>query len=61
MKKTGGFWFGVALILSILFCIWCFEYADNFRGYNSTGGEVFMLALPLMIVQNKLKMVGQNK
>lgn len=61
MKKTGGFWFGVALTLSILFCIWCFEYADSFRGYNSTGGEVFMLALPLMIVQNKLKMVGQNK
>ena len=59
MKKTSGFfWFGVALTLSILAVVYCFEYADATRGYNSTGGEVFTIALPLIPVWNKLKTMG---
>ena len=60
MKKLNNFWFGVILTLSILFVMWCFDYADNFRGYNSTGGEVFMIALPLWIVWKKISDMGQK-
>ena len=58
MKK--GFWFGVILTLSILAVVWCFEYADATRGYNSTGGEVFTIALPLYIVWKKLTTMGRQ-
>ena len=58
MKK--GFWFGVVLTFSIIATIWCFEYADTVRGYNSTGGEVFLIALPLWIVWKKFKAMGQK-
>ena len=60
MKKLNNFWFGVILILSILVVMWCFDYADNFRGYNSTGGEVFMIALPLYVVWMKISDMGQK-
>ena len=60
MKKTNDFWFGFVLTLSILFCVFCFEYADNFRGYNSIGGEVFMIALPLTIVFNKINKLQEK-
>ena len=60
MKNLNNFWFGVILTLSILAVIWCFDYADNWRGYNSTGGEVFMIALPLYIVWKKLTTMGQE-
>lgn len=60
MKKLNDFWFGFLLALSIVAVVWCFEYADSFRGYNSTGGEVFMMALPMLITQWKLKSVEQN-
>ena len=58
MKKN--FWFGVILTLSILAVIWCFDYADTVRSYNSIGGEVFMIALPLWIVWKKFKAMGQK-
>ena len=48
------FLFGIVLTASILFVIWCFDYADATRGYNATGGEVFILALPLMIAFQKI-------
>lgn len=60
MKRLNNLWFGVILTLSILAVIWCFNYADNFRGYNSTGGEVFMIALPLTLVWFKLRAMGQK-
>ena len=58
MKK--GFWFGVALTLSILAVVWCFEYADATRGYDAIGGEVFTLALPLILVWKKMSTMGQK-
>lgn len=60
MKKTSYFWFGVWLTASIALTIWCFEYADATRGYNSIGGEVFMIALPLMIVFNKINKLQEK-
>ena len=60
MKKLNIFWFGFALTLSILAVKWCFEYADSVRGYNSTGGEVFMIALPLYVVWKKISDMGRK-
>ena len=60
MKNLNNFWFGIILTLSILAVIWCFDYADNWRGYNSTGGEVFTIARPLTLVWFKLRAMGQK-
>jgi hypothetical protein len=60
MKKLNNFWFGAMLTLSIVFVVWCFGYADEVRGFNSTGTEVFTLALPLLIVWKKFKAMGQK-
>ena len=60
MKLFNNFWFGAILTLSIFMVIWCFDYADSFRSYNSTGGEVFMIALPLTLVWLKLREMGQK-
>ena len=60
MKKLNNFWLGVILTLSILFVVYCFEHADITRGYEATGGEVFMLALPLTIVWLKLRKAEQK-
>ena len=60
MKKINIFWFGFALTLSILAVVWCFEYADGVRGYNSTGGEVFTIALPLYVVWKKISDMGRK-
>ena len=60
MKKLNNFWFGAILTLSIVFVVSCFSYADEVRGFNSTGTEVFMIALPLWIVWRKFKAMGQK-
>ena len=60
MKKLNNFWFGVSLTLSILAVVWCFDYADSLRGYNSMGSEVFMIALPLTLVWLKLRDMGRK-
>ena len=60
MKKSNIFGFGVALTLAILAVVYCFEYADAVRGYNSIGGEVFTIALPLYVVWMKISDMGQK-
>ena len=54
------FWFGAFLTIAILLVVRCFEYADAVRGYNGTGGEVFMIALPLYIVWKKISEMGRK-
>lgn len=58
MKNNCIFW--VSLILSLVAVVVCFRTADSVRGYNAIGGEVFMLALPLMIVKEKVSALGQE-
>ena len=58
--KLDGFWFGVTLTISILFVVYCFQYANDFREVNSVGSEVFMIVLPLWIVWRKLQTMGQK-
>ena len=60
MDMNKDFWFGFALTLAILFVVLCFEYADGFRGFNSSGSEVFTIALPLWIVWKKMSAMGQK-
>ena len=40
-----------ALLLALSICVIpvAYEYADKERGYNSTGGEFFLLVLPFGI------------
>ena len=46
--------FSIVLCLSIWAVVWSFEYADKARGYDATGGEVFMIVLPLGIITQEL-------
>jgi hypothetical protein len=55
-----NFWFGVAFTFSICLTIYVFQYAYAVRGYNAIGSEVFMLALPLMIVFNKINKLQEK-
>ena len=54
MKKW--FWIGL-LTASVLFVGICFKEAYLYRGYNSVGGEVFTVALPLLIARQMLAAV----
>ena len=49
MKKSTFFIFGCLLSITILIVPFVFEMADACRGFDATGAEVFMLALPLGI------------
>lgn len=48
--KLNRFYFGLLMGLCPWVISWAFEYADNFRGYNSLGGEMFTLLLPIFVV-----------
>lgn len=56
-----NFIFGFALACSLFVVVWAFNYADVERGYNSTGSEVFTIALPFLIVTLKMWTVEQTK
>ena len=43
------------LFISLALCVICFVTARHIRGYNALGGEVFIIALPLMIITKLLK------
>ena len=57
MKK---FAFYVLLSLSLLVVCCAFDYADAVRGYNATGGEVFTIILPLMVIWSKMETMSHN-
>ena len=48
--RLNKFWFGFLLSSSIWMTIITYKYADSFRGYNATGGEFFLLLIPVLIV-----------
>ena len=56
MKRLNGFWFGFLLSTCISVACFSFYYADIQRGYNATGGEVFMIALPLCMLLKRKKL-----
>lgn len=59
--KLNRFLFGFLLGLTPLIIQKAFMLADLERGFNATGGEVFTIALPLLIVQWRLWTVEQNR
>lgn len=59
--KLNRFWFGFLLGLMPFIIQNAFMLADLERGFNATGGEVFMIALPLLIFKWRLWTVEQNK
>lgn len=58
--KCNNFLFGVLFTISIILVAKSFQYATAFRvgqgiSGDSIGGEVFTIALPLLLVWQKLK------
>lgn len=49
--KINKFWFGFLLAFSIMLIPLAFLYADTQRVCNSIGGEVFMVALPFLVLK----------
>lgn len=61
MKKSTYFVLGCLFTLSIGLMIWAFDVADMWRGYNGTGGEVFTIALPLILVWKIISTAEQTE
>ena len=61
MKKSVYFVFGSLFTISMFLTIWAFEVADLWRGYNGLGGEVFTVALPLILVWKMVSIAEQNE
>ena len=60
MNKLNNMWFGALFTLSLLFVGWCFQNAALERGEAKIGGEVFTIALPLMLVWLKSRATEQK-
>ena len=50
MKKLNNIWFSILMAFSFLVAFSSFYLADIERGYDSLGGEVFTLSLPILIL-----------
>lgn len=50
MKKLRDFWFLSLIVASFAVVAVSFHAADIQRGYDSFGGEVFTLSLPILIL-----------
>ncbi len=59
--KINKFEFVVLMILSLIIVHNTFILADMERGFNATGGEVFSIALPMLIIYWRLKTVQKQK
>lgn len=57
MKGLRDFWFIVALIFSIFIVCCCFVYANADRDSGKLGGEVFMIALPIILVRMQFRAI----
>ena len=49
--KINRFWFAVFLTVSIFVIAAVFALGDLERGYDALGGEVFVLALPFLVIR----------
>jgi hypothetical protein len=59
--RLSKFWYGFFLATSLFVVVWSFVAANSFRGNGYVGGEVFMVALPLMVIQWRDWTVEQEK
>jgi F0F1-type ATP synthase assembly protein I len=51
MKNMSNRAYLITLALSIVLVVFCFLCADWHRGYDGLGGEVFMIALPFVLIR----------
>ena len=49
--KINRFWFAIFLTVSIFVIAAVFALGDLERGYDALGGEVFVLALPFLVIR----------
>jgi hypothetical protein len=61
MVKLNNFWFGFLLALSISVSVFSFILADELREIPATGGEVFTIALPFLILKWRMWTIEQGK
>lgn len=62
MKRFNNFTFGVVITLAIILCCKCYQIAQVDRvAENVIGSEVFTLALPLLLIRQKLKVEQRAK
>ena len=61
MRKSTYFILGFLFAFSLGLVIWAFEFADMWRGYNGTGGEVFTIALPLIFAWKIVSIAEQTE
>lgn len=60
--KLNDFGFGVLVTVSIFICCLCFSFATSDRNADiAIGGEIFTIALPLLIIRWKMWTVEQEK
>lgn len=59
--KLNNIWFGFILALAMLWVGRSFATAYASRGYLAIGGEVFTIALPMLIVHLKLRSVERER
>lgn len=49
--KINEFWFNILMVVAIAVCCGCFKYTAITRTTDSIGSEVFVIALPLLIMK----------
>lgn len=59
--KLNRFEFVILFVLSLIVVQNQFILADMERGFNATGGEVFILALPMTLIYFRLQTVKKSK
>lgn len=59
--KASNFWFGFSLGATIMLIPFMFYVAQTTRGYAAIGGEVFTIALPVIILWLRAEQVKHVK
>lgn len=59
--KLSKFLFGLSIVFSILLVVYCYNYADSFRGFNAIGSEIFLIFIPVLLVYGYVDSIEKRK
>ena len=59
--KLSRFLFGLSLVVSILLVVFCYNYADYFRGFNAIGSEIFLVLIPTFLICRYIDAIEKSK
>ena len=59
--KLSRFLFGLSLVVSILLVVFCYNYADSFRGFNAIGSEIFLVLIPALLICRYIDAIEKSK